>query len=62
MEGRAPGDVRQEQQREDRTMSHNELQLYAVICSNCERPTVATGIEVRPDLCHPCFMETGDAR
>ena len=37
-------------------MNHDKLRLYEVTCSACGRPTVATGIETRPDLCHPCFM------
>jgi hypothetical protein len=31
--------------------------LYAVDCSECERPTITSGLCVRPDLCYPCFTE-----
>jgi ribosomal protein S27E len=39
-------------------MNYDELRLYAVNCSDCGHPTVVTGIEARPDLCHPCFVAT----
>jgi endogenous inhibitor of DNA gyrase (YacG/DUF329 family) len=32
--------------------------LFAVDCSECGRPTVTSEINVRPDLCHPCFTAT----
>jgi hypothetical protein len=42
-------------------MNHDELHLYEVTCSECGRPTVVTGIETRPDLCHPCFTTSASA-
>ena len=33
----------------------HQMILYAVNCSECGQPTVVSEVDMRPDLCYPCF-------